>query len=64
MGKGRKFAKKPMTRPKKTGAARRRRDAVQRRRLAARGVPADKLRKLFGEDVRNLLKRPAGPAAG
>jgi hypothetical protein len=64
MGTGRKFRKKPMTRPRKSGAERRRRDAVQRRRLAALGVPEEKLRKLTTAGVRKLLVRPAKTAAG
>ncbi len=45
-------------RPKKSPAERRRRVAVQRRRLVALGMPADVVAKLDPVTVRALLRRP------
>jgi hypothetical protein len=59
MGTGRKFRKKPMVRPKKTGRERRRRDKTQKKRLVALGVPETKVEKMTSRQVKDLLKRPA-----
>ena len=50
---------KPVRRPKKSGCDRRRRQKVQKKRLASLGVPEDIIRKLDPKQVRQLLKRPA-----
>jgi len=44
---------------KKTGAAKRQRIKVQRRRLVALGMSEDKVAKMDPYEVRQLLKRPA-----
>lgn len=46
-------------RPKKTPAERRRRERVQRRRLAALGVPEETVARLDALTVRRLLRHPA-----
>jgi hypothetical protein len=58
MPTGRKFNKKPVTRPRKSGAVRRRRELVQRRRLLALGMSEEKVAKLNASEIRELLKRP------
>ncbi len=45
-------------RPSKSESERRRRLKVQRRRLAAMGVPAETIEKLQHDEVRALLRRP------
>jgi len=57
MGTGRKFAKKPTTRPKKSARARRRRDKVLRGRLVATGVDAEKVRKMDVKAVRTAVAK-------
>ncbi len=64
MGSGRKFAKKPMTRPIKGEAAKRRRVKVQRARLVALGVDEAVVAKMESKTVREMLKRPAKVACG
>ena len=50
---------KPLRRPKKTGAALRRREKVKRRRLIGLGLPESTVSKLNSKQMRQLLKRPA-----
>ena len=59
MGTGRKYRKISHVRPTKTGAVKRRREKVQRRRLVALGVPEEKVRRMTIADVRAMLRRPA-----
>lgn len=59
MGTGRKLNKKPATRPRKSGADKKRREAEQRKRLIALGVDAEAVRTMTSQRVRELLKRPA-----
>ena len=59
MGTGRKFNKKPVSRPKKGPRERKRRDKVQRERLAALGVDQDKIAHMDQKAVRTMLSRPA-----
>jgi hypothetical protein len=59
MGTGRTLNKKPATRPRKTGAERRRRDLVQSRRLIALGVAEDVVKSMNTREVKDMLKRPA-----
>ncbi|MDD4873045.1 MAG: hypothetical protein PHR77_21030 [Kiritimatiellae bacterium] len=59
MGTGRKFNKKPKTRPKKDGADRKRKQKVQLRRLIALGMPEEVANKLNPKVVRDILKYPA-----
>ena len=63
MGTGRKFHKKPATRPIKSGAARKRRNKVQKERLLALGMTAEEVRRLTSKDVRRLLRTPVKLAA-
>lgn len=58
MGTGRKYRKLPRMRPTKRGAARRRREKVQRLRLVALGVPEEKVRRMTITEVRTMLRRP------
>ncbi|NLZ64051.1 MAG: hypothetical protein GX902_09595 [Lentisphaerae bacterium] len=53
------FRNKNMVRPKKTGAAKRRRCLVQRRRLVALGLSEEEVAKLQVHEVRAMLRRPA-----
>ena len=46
------------TRPKKRGAAKRRRVLEHKRRLAALGVPEEKINRLTPKEMHELLKRP------
>lgn len=46
------------TRPRKTGAAKNRRLLEHRRRLAALGVPEDKIRQMDHERIRLLIAKP------
>lgn len=59
MGTGRKFNKKPTTRPKKDGADRRRKQKAQLTRLIKLGMPAAVAKKLNPKIVRDILKYPA-----
>jgi hypothetical protein len=59
MGTGRKFAKKPRTRPKKKASERRRRQRLHKKRLIALGVPEAKVSKMDPDVARALLRRPA-----
>ena len=56
---GMRVVTKPIRRPKKTGAALRRREKAQRRRLISLGLPETTVNKLNSKHVRKLLKRPA-----
>jgi len=60
MGTGRTLNKKPRTRPVKSEGERRRRQKVQKARLAKKmGVEVAKIAKLEPLVVRETLKRPA-----
>lgn len=50
---------KHVRRPKKTPAQKRRRQAVQRRRLIALGVSEEVVAKMQPQDVRTMLHHPA-----
>ena len=58
MGTGRKFRKAPMVRPKKSAAAKNRRQLEQRRRLIGLGVDESVVAKLNVKEIRDMLKRP------
>jgi len=58
MGRSRTLSKKPMTRPKKSAAERRRRDRDQQKRLVALGVAPEAVAKMNSREVKDLLKRP------
>jgi len=62
MGTGRKFSKTVITRPRKGGAAKRQRQANQRKRLVALGVDEAEVNRMNPKEVRDLLKRPAAIA--
>lgn len=62
MGTGRKFRKKPMTRPVKCARERRRRVQTQKRRLVALGMAEEKVEALNNKEVRDLLRHPAAIA--
>lgn len=47
------------TRPRKSGAAKRRRELVHRRRLLALGMPEKIIGRLSAQQIRALLHRPA-----
>lgn len=50
---------KNLTRPKKAGAARTRRQNEQKKRLVALGMDESAVKKLNRREVLDLLKRPA-----
>ena len=54
----RKFQKTHLTRPRKGGAAKRRRQSDQKKRLVALGVDEEKVRKMNPREVLTILKRP------
>ena len=54
----RKFQKTHLTRPRKGGAAKRRRQGDQKKRLVALGVDEEKVRKMNPREVLTMLKRP------
>lgn len=58
MGSGRTFNKAPVTRPKKSGGDRRRRDLVQKKRLIALGMPEELVVKMTTREIKDHLKRP------
>lgn len=58
MGTGRTLNKKPATRPVKSEGERRRRDAVQAKRLIALGMDEATVSKLNAVQRRNLLRTP------
>jgi hypothetical protein len=55
----RKYMKTHLTRPCKGGAAKRRRQNDQKKRLIALGVNEDKVVKMSPRDVLTMLKYPA-----
>lgn len=55
----RKFMKTQLTRPRKGGAAKRRRQLEQRKRLIAFGLDEKEVNKMNPNEVRALLKYPA-----
>ena len=57
------FRNKNLVRPKKTGAKRRRRRLVQKRRLIALGAPEADVAQMTTKEIRDLLKRPKETAA-
>ncbi len=63
MGTGRTYNKQPLTRPKKKAGERRRRVAVQRKRLVALGMDEEVVGKLNTREIKDLLKRPKQLAA-
>lgn len=63
MGTGRTLNKKPATRPVKSLGERRRRDALQRKRLVALGMDEAVVIKLNAVQIRDLLRTPAKTAA-
>ena len=59
MGTDRLFRrKKPTRRPKKKDRDKKRRQKVQRERLIALGLPADRVNAMNAAQVRALLRRP------
>lgn len=46
------------TRPRKTGTAKRQRTAIQKRRLAELGVPAELIPQLNPRQIRDFLRSP------
>lgn len=63
MGTGRKFNKKPITRPKKSPAQRARRFRVHQARLVKLGMDEELVQTLQDYEARELLRRPAKVAA-
>ena len=61
---GRKFKKKPMTRPIKSQSEKARRQRQQKNRLIALGVDEDVVRKLNVPQIREMLRRPNKITAG
>ena len=59
MGTGRKFNKKPVTRPRKSAAGRRSRSKVHKARLVAIGFAPEAIDKMTVVEVRGLLKKHA-----
>lgn len=55
--------KTQLTRPRKNGCAKRRRQADHRKRLVALGVSEEDVAKLNTREVRTMLKHPAKVAA-
>ena len=58
MGTGRKFNKQPVSRPKKSGAVRKRRDKVHVGRLVKMGMDGEVVRKMTTRAIKDLLKAP------
>lgn len=58
MGRIKETRNKSLTRARKTGADKRRRERVQRRRLIALGLPGEEVEHMNSRRVRTLLKRP------
>ena len=54
----RKFQKTHLTRPRKGGAAKRRRQGDQKKRLVALGMDEEKVMKMNPREVLTLLKHP------
>lgn len=63
MGTGRKFNKKPVSRPKKNACERKRRDNVHKKRLVALGMSEEDVKHITSKGVTKLLKRPKQTAA-
>ncbi|NCC51360.1 MAG: hypothetical protein EOM20_09105 [Spartobacteria bacterium] len=59
MGTGRKFNKKPMTRPIKAAGPKVRRQRQQKERLVALGVDAETVAKMDAKAVRTMLQHPS-----
>jgi len=59
MGTGRKFSKTVITRPRKSGAAKRQRQKNQAKRLVELGMDEAEVAKLNPREVRDLLNHPA-----
>lgn len=59
MGTGRTFNKAPIARPKKSAGERARRVATQRKRLVARGLDEEMVRKLNTKEIREQLRATA-----
>ena len=55
----RKFMKTQLTRPRKGGAAKRRRQTDHRKRLVALGVTQETVDGMNQKEVREMLKHPA-----
>ena len=58
MGTGRKFHKKPATRPRKSGTLRKQRDELHEKRLVALGMKEEIVSKMTSKAVKDLLKYP------
>ncbi len=54
----RKYSKTVLTRPRKGGAAKRRRQADQKKRLIGLGMPEEEVRRMSPRDVLTKLKYP------
>ena len=63
MGTGRKFNKTNVTRPRKSGPAKIRRQRLHRERLVALGASEAEVLKMTAKDVRTQLKQPVKTAA-
>jgi hypothetical protein len=59
MGTGRTLNKAPKSRPKKSIGERTRRVSTQRKRLVARGMDEETVRKLNTKEIRELLRETA-----
>jgi hypothetical protein len=57
------YRNKNLRRKKKTGHARRQRLNSHKKRLAALGVPEDKILRMTETEIRTLLQRPKKTAA-
>ena len=58
MGTGRKFHKKPVTRPKKRGSERSRRVRNQEKRVLALGHSEEAVKRMTPGDLRDILRKP------
>ena len=63
MATGRKYNKKPVSRPRKSGGVRRRRDELHKKRLIELGMPEEKIKHLTSKEIRTFLKTPKQTAA-
>ena len=63
MATGRKYNKKPVSRPRKSGGVRKRRDEIHKKRLMELGMPEEKIKHLTSKEIRTLLKTPVKTAA-
>lgn len=64
MGSGRKFNKKPVSRPRKSMSEKAKRQRVQKARLIGLGVAPEVADKLQPLEIRTMLKRPKKVQAG